>query len=400
MALNFLNNAFFAGKVGIGETNPLGKLHVKDVGEIYTSLAGSDSAINFLETGGQPWRIGNRSADDSFRFSQSSDSLGTNVRVTFANGGNVGIGTSEPQRKLTIFESSGNAVLQLANATSGVGSSDGFLIFTNGVDVGLENKENGYLSLATNASEKIRISSAGAIRFNAYGAGYLKTDASGNITADSTVPGTGVFLPLAGGTMTGDTIHNDNVKSIYGTSSDGLEIYHSSTNSYIQDTGTGTLNIQGSTQVLIGGINGEVGVQYVENAGVGLRHNNVAKLTTESTGVSVVGNITVDSALLSNQENTDIDTGAEVVAQVAHATYTAAFFDFVIKKGLNVRSGTVYACHNGDTTPLVQFTETSTQDLGNTSDVVLSVDISGTQMRLLATVVSDDWSVKSLIRAL
>jgi hypothetical protein len=106
-------------------------------------------------------------------------------------------------------------------------------------------------------------------------------------------------------------------------------------------------------------------------------------------------------AKISNQENTDIDSAAaEVVAQVAHATYTAAFFDFVVKKGTNVRSGTVYACHNGDSTPLVEFTETSTSDLGDTSDVTLSVDISGANMRLLATVTSDDWSVKSLIRAI
>ena len=117
--------------------------------------------------------------------------------------------------------------------------------------------------------------------------------------------------------------------------------------------------------------------------------------------LDVVGNIKINSALLSNQNNTDVDSAAaEVVAQVAHATYTAAFFDFVVKKGTNVRSGTVYACHNGDTTPLVEFTETSTNDLGDTSDVTLSVDISGANMRLVATVTSDDWSVKSLIRAI
>ena len=135
---------------------------------------------------------------------------------------------------------------------------------------------------------------------------------------------------------------------------------------------------------------------------------NLKLITSGSTAVTVDSNrdvtfaedIIIKDVLLSNQVNTDIDTGAEVVAQVAHATYTAAFFDFVVKKGTNVRSGTVYACHDGDTTPLVEFTETSTQDLGDTSDVVLSVDISGTQMRLIATVASDDWSVKSLIRAI
>ncbi len=122
--------------------------------------------------------------------------------------------------------------------------------------------------------------------------------------------------------------------------------------------------------------------------------------TSPSEKLEVNGNVKIKDALLSNQENTDIDTGAEVVAQVAHATYTAAFFDFVVKKGTNVRSGTVYACHNGDTTPLVEFTETSTNDLGDTSDVTLSVDISGGNMRLRATTTSDDWSIKSLIRAI
>ena len=115
-------------------------------------------------------------------------------------------------------------------------------------------------------------------------------------------------------------------------------------------------------------------------------------------GGTLTGDLIIESALLSNQENTDVDSAAaETVAQVAHATYTAAFFDFVIKKGTSVRAGTVYSCHDGTN---VEFTETSTVDLGDTSDVSLSVDISGTNMRLRATVTSDDWIVKSLVRAI
>ena len=126
----------------------------------------------------------------------------------------------------------------------------------------------------------------------------------------------------------------------------------------------------------------------------------VSTSDTKKATISMIpfgGNVEITNALLSNQENTDVDTGTETVANVAIATYTAAFFDFVIKKTTNVRSGTVYACHDGTN---VEFTETSTQDLGDTSDVTLSVDISGANMRLLATVTSDDWSVKSLIRAI
>ena len=46
------------------------------------------------------------------------------------------------------------------------------------------------------------------------------------------LPG-GPFLPLAGGTMLGNTLHGDNIKSIYGTGSD-LEIYNNGTKSYIE----------------------------------------------------------------------------------------------------------------------------------------------------------------------
>jgi len=113
--------------------------------------------------------------------------------------------------------------------------------------------------------------------------------------------------------------------------------------------------------------------------------------------VSSTGDIRINNnALINYQSNVDV-TGLELVAQVAIATYTAAFFDYVIKKGTNVRAGVVYACHDGTN---VEFSETSTVDLGNTSDVVLSIDISGGQMRLLANAATTSWSVKSLIRAI
>jgi hypothetical protein len=99
-----------------------------------------------------------------------------------------------------------------------------------------------------------------------------------------------------------------------------------------------------------------------------------------------------------NSSSVTSATTTTTVVNVAHASYTAAFFDFVIKNGTNVRAGTVYACHNGASTPLVEFTETSTVDLGDTSDVTLSVDISGTNMRLRATTTSSTWTIKSLTR--
>jgi len=231
-----------------------------------------------------------------------------------------------------------------------------------------------------------------------------KVDADLILESDNGSGGTTPYLQLDGShtqSIAWKDIHFvDGVKAKFGDyASPDLQIYHDGSNSFINETGTGSLVLK-TGSLLVRNPSDASMLDAQSGGAINLYYNGSKKFETTSTGVTVTGDIQIDSALLSNQENTDIDTGAEVVAQVAYATYTAAFFDFVVKKGTNVRSGTVYACHNGDTTPLVEFTETSTNDLGDTSDVTLSVDISGGNMRLLATVTSDDWSVKSLIRAI
>ena len=57
---------------------------------------------------------------------------------------------------------------------------------------------------------------------------------------------------VGGATMTGNLVFNDGVKVVLGTSSDGLEIYHDGTNSYIADTGTGDIKVT-AAQVDISG---------------------------------------------------------------------------------------------------------------------------------------------------
>jgi len=119
---------------------------------------------------------------------------------------------------------------------------------------------------------------------------------------------------------------------------------------------------------------------------------------TTTDQLSLQGGAIIQGVLFASASNLDVDTGTEVVATVSTGSYDAAFFDYVIKKTTNYRAGTVMVVW--DQTGNVEFTDTSTNDLGNTNDVVLSADILSGNARLKATVNSDNWIVKTAVRAL
>ena len=48
----------------------------------------------------------------------------------------------------------------------------------------------------------------------------------------------------------------------------------------------------------------------------------------------------------------------------------------------------------------VEFTDTSTNDLGNTNDIVFTVDLLSATARLKAVAASNDWYIKTAVRAL
>ena len=138
-----------------------------------------------------------------------------------------------------------------------------------------------------------------------------------------TTGGTGVFLPLAGGTMVGNTTHNDNVKSIFGSPGNDLEIYHDGSDSYINDLGTGDLKISGSSILMLKPGFGEFLAKFVPDGAVELYYDSVKKFETSSEGISVTGISTFNSGasnLVAKFQSTD--TEAEI--QLIDTTGTAS----------------------------------------------------------------------------
>lgn len=107
--------------------------------------------------------------------------------------------------------------------------------------------------------------------------------------------------------------------------------------------------------------------------------------------------VTINNTLFNTQVNSDVDTGTETVATVSTSSFSSAFFDYYIQDGTNYRAGTVSSVWNSS--GVVRYTDVSTTDIGNTSDLTFGVVLTDSTASLQATALSNNWNIKTFVRA-
>ena len=138
----------------------------------------------------------------------------------------------------------------------------------------------------------------------------------------------------SGSTMTGDLAFGDNVKAKFGASDD-LQIYHDGSHSYISDTGTGNLIIEG-VHVLLQTPTDEKILQGLNNGAVSLYYNGAKKLDTTSTGIDVTGNINQEVSGTSTTAfkiNADLGTNENRYIQIQTPSTDSAGGAFTFNTG-------------------------------------------------------------------
>lgn len=80
----------------------------------------------------------------------------------------------------------------------------------------------------------------------------------------------------------------DNVKALFGDDDD-LQIYHDGAGSYVSDSGTGFLFLQGASQIRLQSPSGSNYMIGVDGGASTLYHNNNPKIATTATGIQVTG---------------------------------------------------------------------------------------------------------------
>lgn len=170
-----------SGNVGIGTTAPAspagftGVLHLRNAANAsYVVDANGTYRAEFGVSSGGGWL----STVDSLpmRFA-----TGASERMRLDASGNLGIGTTNPARPLSLY---GTSILQLSNSTTGATTTDGAQL---GLDAGgaafLWNYENNILYFGTNNAERMRI------------------DASGNVGIGTTGPTSKLHVQAASGNV-------------------------------------------------------------------------------------------------------------------------------------------------------------------------------------------------------
>ena len=129
-------------------------------------------------------------------------------------------------------------------------------------------------------------------RFGADGNAEADTDDVVEIAEDKS-PQLGGTLETNGHLLRfGDSASETDDRLQFGASQD-LQIYHDSSNSYIDDSGTGDLYIR-SNFLRLGTPGGETTATFAADGAVTLRHNDLVKFQTTTTGVQTTGTLNVN----------------------------------------------------------------------------------------------------------
>lgn len=298
---------------GIGTTSPAHKLNVVssndstavgiDIGsnakfDFAANSSSNYSTLFFMDDVGLD--IGHDSTSRALNFK-----TGSADRLTITGGGNVGLGTTSPDSLLEISSSSTSDFLKLTSAGSSANpiklvfekaaGQEGIIEYNRNGDLEIYNTDGDggvMISGSASADPDFYISHAGASTFKS-----TLTVGEDDTGHDVIFYGATTGRYMQWDESADSLLLKDNVKLLFGNQPGGdLQIYHDTNNSYIDDAGTGSLNIR-SNSIVAGKYTGEVLFRGTADGAFEAFHDNSVKLSTTNTGIDVSGEIEMDKSL-------------------------------------------------------------------------------------------------------
>ena len=162
---------------------------------------------------------------------------------------------------------------------------------------------NSGVTAATYTNATVTVDAKGHITSASSGSGGSTPNLSEVLTEGNTVGGNNILFGLSGGTPGSDDV----LRFGGGTGEPKLELFSSSANSYVKESGTGALYIQGEYIYITDSTDTAKYIQLEQpNSTVRLNYNGSSRLLTTSAGVTVGGVVTATGGT-STEWNTSYD---------------------------------------------------------------------------------------------
>ena len=242
----------------------------------------------------------------------------------------------------------------------------GYVLTTNGSTASWTN------NITVNSATSSKWQTPRTVTLSGDASGSMVIDGSDNVTLPVTIAddshthdgryyteseADSLFVNVSGDTLTGNLNFGESNKALFGANDD-LQIYNDGIHSYIHDAGIGDLVIKAGSRLLIQSADGNTtGAIFDEDGAVQLNFNNVQKLVTTSTGVSVTGDVSATAFIGDGSNLTGV--GAQQGAFWENDTTITASYTITAGKNamtagpITVADGVVITVPDGSTWTIV-----------------------------------------------
>jgi hypothetical protein len=201
---------------------------------------------------------------------------------------------------------------------------------------------------------------------------------------------TGYYLPLSGGTVSGNT----NITGNFSVS--GNSVMSGSSQNVLTLIGSGNtssppiFSVQGSNGELFSVKDSLIGSLFSVNDISGIPIFKVFSDNTILMGSYLAPSLNTTVRVLPS-------VGTTNVYSLPLSAYTGAWFEYTVKSSTGARSGQIMSIFSGTT---VNITETTTTSIGVTTPITFNMISDGTNATLRVSVISGTWVVRVIIRSI
>lgn len=376
-ATGITNSAIYSndsGNVGIGINSPTSKLHISSIDETSSNFALKTEN----STGGTLFNVRN---DGLLQINTSTLSYGNLLTIKAKDALNNSLVYRDSTDSFNIFSVKGDGY-----TTARALNVDAPIYPT----INLINSYNTYtiehglydFYIKEGATERLYLASGGNV-----GIGTTSITARLHIQG---IDSTSSNFALKVGNSTGGTIFN-----IRNDGNVGIGTTATTATLHIKNTtgttsNTAVFRIDGNAGELFTVVDSLSGSLFSVNDISGLP---IIEAFDDST--ILMGNYSAPS--LNTTKKVNLPTGQTSVYNIIASAYTGGFFDYTLSNTGGVRAGTVMSVWSGTS---AQYVDTPASSIGDTSQVTLSVQMSGTNATLMASATTSNWIIKTIIRSI